>query len=253
MKFSKKILSLFTCFLFIAATFIFAPISSAKVKAADLPVQLYYATAYSEYSGAAGHIDGFVSVKNIDYSKNVTIHYSYGGDPNQWKDVSASYLKTNPDGYEVWKFNIPSNFFGRCYFCIEYKVDGQTYWDNNNGNNYSVGVGETAFGKSQVSLMSTYPNDYNNGQYNTLSGSISTTHTSNAQVVKVRYTEDNWITSKDVNASYNSTSSDKSNDYWTFSIDLSLTTQKVQLAVCYEVNGVEYWDNNFGSNYTIAV
>jgi hypothetical protein len=55
--------------------------------------------------------------------------------------------------------------------------------------------------------------------------------------VKVRHTGDNWATYTDevVYGSFN---------FYTTGSDLA------QYAVCYTVNGVEYWDNNFGSNYT---
>lgn len=248
MKFSRKILSLLTCFIFLTVGFIFSPLSTTKAKAADLPVQLYYAT--NDYSGGVGYVNGFVCVKNLSYAKKVTIHYSYDN-TNQWKDISAAYLKTNTDGYEVWKFQAPGDYSSNFKFCIKYEANGQTYWDNNNGNNYSVGKYDTVLGKSKVCVLDPWIN-FGRSESNVLKGSITLANIGNPKVVKVRYTEDGGVTYKEANANYESTSVDKSLDYWGFSIQLNSSTHKVQFSVCYEVNGIEYWDDNFGSNYTLV-
>ncbi|MDD3224169.1 MAG: carbohydrate-binding protein [Clostridium sp.] len=247
MKFSKKFLSLLTCFIFLTVGFIFNPLSTTKVKAADLPIQLYYAT--NSYSGAVGYVNGFVCVKNLSCTKKVTIHYSYDN-TNQWKDISATYLKTNTDGYEVWQFQIPSNYSDNCKFCIKCEANGQTYWDNNSGNNYSVGLYKTVLGKSKLCITNSWIN-FGRSQSNVLGGNITLSNIGNPKVVKVRYSEDGGVTYKESNANYDLSSDDKSLDYWSFSIQLNSSTHKVQFSVCYEVNGIEYWDNNFGSNYTL--
>ena len=36
---------------------------------------------------------------------------------------------------------------------------------------------------------------------------------------------------------------------WGASIEIPSTVEKVEYAVVYKVNGVEYWDNNYGKNY----
>lgn len=247
MKFSRKILSLLTCFIFLTVGFIFSPLSTTKAKAADLPVQLYYANDGTDLSG---YVNGFVCVKNLSYAKKVTIHYSYDN-TNQWKDVSATYLKTNTDGYEVWQFKIPDDYSGNCKFCIKYETNGQAYWDNNNGNNYSVGKYDTVLGKSKVCVLGPWIN-FGRSESNVLKGSIALANIGNPKVVKVRYSEDNWLTYKEANAyNYNNPSDGGLIDNWGFDIQLNSSTHKVQFSVCYEVDGVEYWDNNFGSNYTL--
>ncbi|RWS14441.1 glycogen-binding subunit 76A-like protein [Dinothrombium tinctorium] len=77
--------------------------------------------------------------------------------------------------------------------------------------------------------------------------------------VKVRYTKDNWKTWNDVTAKY----VPNSNNGWSdkFMAEFSLNTdsssdlvpgQKVSFAICFTVDGKEYWDNNLGSNYTFT-
>lgn len=82
-------------------------------------------------------------------------------------------------------------------------------------------------------------------------GGITTKNIGNPKIVKVRYTTDNWATYQEVNATYITTSSDNIDDYWNFNVSVPNTVNQVQYAVSYTVNGVTYWDNNFGSNYTV--
>jgi len=249
MKFSRKILSLLTCFIFLAVGFIFSPLSTTKAKAAELPAQLYYA---SDNSDVSGYVKGFVCVKHSKYSdEKVTIHYSYDN-TNQWKDVSATYSTTNNDGCEVWQFLVPDNYSSSCKFCIKYEVNGQTYWDNNNGNNYSVGKYDTVLGKNKVCVLHPWIN-FGRSESNVLKGDIAVANIGNPKVVKVRYSEDGGLTYKEANAyNYNNPSDGGLVDNWSFAIQLNSSTHKVQFSVCYEVNGVEYWDNNFGSNYILT-
>lgn len=242
MKISKKIISLFVALMMVG-------IFSFSVKANTLPVQLYYATAYDDYSGAAGHINGYIAIQNLNYAKNVVVHYSYDNDGN-WNDVSASYLKNNSDGYEVWSFTIPSHYFGHCSFAVKYEVNGQTYWDNNGGSNYTIGIGGTAFGNSV--LCGTSANLTVNNGVQSFNGNITVKNIGNPKVVTVRYTTDNWATYKEVNATYKSTSSDNIDDYWTFSVNLPTIVNNVQYSISYTVNNTVYWDNNFGSNYAVT-
>lgn len=74
--------------------------------------------------------------------------------------------------------------------------------------------------------------------------------------ITVRYTSNNWKTHRDIWADYVSSSADKSTDKFTFRISIYswLFEDKcdVEFALCYKVNGAEYWDNNDGVNYGIT-
>ncbi len=93
--------------------------------------------------------NGAVDVRNVGYTKEVTIVYT----TNNWKTVhtvQASYAGPrvyygysafdNPNiyGVERWYFFVPSFYGQTLQYAVKYTVNGQTYWDNNEGANYTV-------------------------------------------------------------------------------------------------------------------
>ncbi|XP_055327193.1 glycogen-binding subunit 76A-like [Paramacrobiotus metropolitanus] len=72
--------------------------------------------------------------------------------------------------------------------------------------------------------------------------------------VMVRYTFDNWKTSFDTIAQYVPNSNDNFSDRFQFllcappSFDIG---QTLQFAVCFRAGGIEYWDSNYGQNYSM--
>ena len=91
----------------------------------------------NEYS-----IHGMVKVRNIAFDKLVTVRYTTDG----WKtnsDITAEHCSSGGRS-DTFSFiiNLPTNLSHKntIQFCIRYQCQGQEYWDNNNRNNYSVGV-----------------------------------------------------------------------------------------------------------------
>ncbi|WP_273325512.1 carbohydrate-binding protein [Vallitalea guaymasensis] len=114
--------------------------------AADCNVKLNYADAKQERDCGVlkgWYTQGEISVKDLGDNKNVVVHYTTDG--STWEDVTATFLKTATDGYDIYTFKTPlcpwNGFYYynyNCQFAIKYEVNGQTYWDNNNGQDYSV-------------------------------------------------------------------------------------------------------------------
>lgn len=69
--------------------------------------------------------------------------------------------------------------------------------------------------------------------------------------VSVRWTHDKWRTHHDSKCSYCQGSSDGVTDR--FSFTLPANGDDIEFAVCYRVNGAEYWDSFNGQNYLITV
>jgi hypothetical protein len=81
---------------------------------------------------------GEVAVYNLDYHKNIIIHYTMNG----WKSkhaVQARYKSSIPvrriDKF-AFSISVPAEASSRLELAIEYRVQGKTYWDSLNGLNY---------------------------------------------------------------------------------------------------------------------
>lgn len=202
-----------------------------KVSAASAqPVQLYYAEE-NICDGVPSYY-GEISVQNLSSTKQVTVHYTSDGE--NWFDIPAKYVKADPNnpGYEVWSFGDGMTGESMSQFAIEYQEDGNTYWDNNNGSNYKFSGDKVILGKDVVKAA--YGEDYSG---------IFVQNLGYEKTVGVRYTTDNWATYKDVDATY---------DYSTSSHDvfsIPSIPSGADFAVYYTINGTTYWDNNYGENY----
>ncbi|KAK9461402.1 putative phosphatase regulatory subunit-domain-containing protein [Lipomyces oligophaga] len=121
-----------------------------------LPSQNSDAMVYTErifLSADRRSLLGHVAVKNIAFSKWVAVKFTV----DYWKTVSqvtAEYtdLISNGSvnryprprsGYDRFTFAIKLQDFSKLeqkvlFFCVQYSVNGQEFWDNNNGANYQV-------------------------------------------------------------------------------------------------------------------
>jgi hypothetical protein len=95
-------------------------------------------------------LQGRVLVRNIAYEKNVTARYSF----NYWKswiDVEAYYKESvfndefdSKSAFDRFMFEIEVTNNNQtqpqfsCSIAIRYQTLGQEFWDNNNGNNFTV-------------------------------------------------------------------------------------------------------------------
>ena len=266
MKKIKKITSLLLTVILFSVTLALAnPIikTASAATNTDVPVQLYYAK--TTFIGKYYHsISGYIAVKNIAYVKEVNVRYNKGD--GTWGTIPASYVKNNTsDGLEVWSFNSDGIdvFCSATEFYIEYKVNGNTYYDSNYGNNYTIKPisgysyiqdGYT-FGKQKAVVTSIAKGSmmgYNQSAEVTVRVN-STTATTSSQ--KVTYNENNYgWQSTTVTSSLNSLADGSSEAVLRLPlIDGDYIPSNLQLAAAYTVNGITYWDNNFGSNYTATI
>lgn len=188
----------------------------------------------------------FVKTNDNAHDQEVYIHYYYMSGMD-WEDVKAEYVATLGDGSKIWKSYLTSY---NCEYAIKYVADGQTFWDNNNGSNYN---GTEVIGSAPISVkrigkyyydLASYPIDVVLQNY------------AYEKNVFVRYTTDGWNTYTDTALGYAETNSDGT-ETWSGSIDISSIVANnynyadFEYAVCYQVNGTEYWANYFGNNYDI--
>ena len=209
-----------------------------EAKAATNEVSMYYADDVYYYRGYQDVIV-YIKVKNLGANKNVAVHYNTG---SSWTDEQATYVTTLSDGSEIWKCEVGA--FGLEY-AIKYTVNGVTYWDNNNANNYTA---HNSLGVNPIkNLRTSY---YGVTSYSAYPIRAEVKNLSFTKIINVRYTQDNWATSSTKSLIYNSSVSNGTEELW--DTTLSLDANKMsgfQYYVYYQANGQTYYDNNFGSNY----
>lgn len=207
-----------------------------------------------------------VLVANLAFAKQVNIHIKQKN--GSWRDFPLAYNRPANNGREVWAAdfnlnNLPTDA-GTLTFVVSYTVSGQTYWDNNNGANYTLAAdgGVQIFGTNVYSapVAATTP-VYGNSFYNY----VTVKHLGADEKVTIVYSTDGWKTTKYAAAMLNSnfwlntyngdTLSNPSPtgfEAWNFVLDVT-GASKVEYAVSYTVNGQTYWDNNYGYNYKSVI
>lgn len=81
---------------------------------------------------------GTIKVQNLDYDKSVTLRYSMDG----WRtlcDLEAKFLHSDSPDVDVFTFKVKIGpEVSTVQFCVRFRCKSQEFWDNNDGNNYSV-------------------------------------------------------------------------------------------------------------------
>lgn len=201
-----------------------------------------------------------VKVKNLAYQKEVMIHHkTYNGN---WVDIPLTYMQSIPNDEEIWVGEVtPDTQIYEDEFAIKYIVDGQTYWDNNNADNYSMPLSIGAYLSSEIEVLVDpfYTRFY--GRYFSVNTDVKRNYGSPG-AVEVVYTTDGWITTETAALSYQryfrvgyaeyiQSPNQYDVDKWATSIRVNADVTTIEYAIVYKVDGQEYWDNNFGKNYVI--
>lgn len=239
------------------ATFALALVAAALLlpgaaRAAD-EVLFSYAKVRQTCSSCA-EWEGSIEVKNLGYEKQVAIVYQINS--GAWREAPAGYGGPLANGYERWPFKVQSVTYGvTIRFAVRYRVAGQEFWDNNGGADYFIGGSSPGFllGHAAVKLDRASSSSSSAGV--SLSGWVVVKNLAYAKEVKIVYSLDEWATVQEAFASYNSALafSGGTSERWDFSLQAPPPgTQRIHFAIAYTVNGVTYWDNNGGANYSIA-
>ncbi|NMO15098.1 hypothetical protein HPC49_16340 [Pyxidicoccus fallax] len=203
---------------------------------------------------ACNRLVGVVEVKNLAYEKQVTLVYTADG--VQWNETAASYTAPASNGYERWTFtqDVPAGAEAR--FALRYITAGQTSWDNNGGADYRVGgasAPEFLLGSTTVKLDTAILQPGRSGFY--VHGTVVLKNLAYAKSVTVVSTIDNWATAQEYTGFYQETLPGNQ-ERWYISIptqsNSSTTVPTVRFAIRYTVDGVTYWDNNLGANYSVS-
>lgn len=205
-------------------------------KASNSPVKMYYCDHVINWRGSIQYIVYIQIDARSAVNKAVYVHY--GSNSSGWRDIPATFVDKIDDNTEIWKATIS----GSGEYAIKYIGDGQTYWDNNNGNNYTY---DDILGAANIIVERL---TYQSGGSFTVQ--VIVKNLSYDKVVGLRYTLDNWATFSDMNLRYLSSIPDTDLERWSITLNLPESLMdSFQYCVYYQVNGLTYWDNNFGANY----
>jgi hypothetical protein len=228
----------------------------------SLPGRLKYAT--SQAFDIAGLPDSYtfvkVKVKNIAFVKDVAIH-SRGFD-GTWAEQAMGWL-ANFGNFDLFSLNASYTE----EFVIRYTVQGETFWDNNNGGNYhltnftQVVGGNVMLNKATAKIGT----EAGGGFVFTTSwveGEIYVNNLSFAKQVSIRLSADGGLTWQDTDATFAGAATEATFagssgvEVWKFKtpeLNLDQTSNIFQCAVYYRniATGEIFWDNNFDQNYQL--
>lgn len=241
----------------LTATAIAAMASFNTAFAAD-EVKLGFASLERDASPGAGrcpscfNVFGEIEVKNIARNKEVWVWYNTG--IGGWKTQKATYDTQIGNGKETWDFKVVLNniFPATVQIAIQYKVNGQTYWDNNSTKNYNLG-GTNAFNK--LNTVNLFPSDTPvKAVFDQFQGSVILKNIARDKKVKIVYSLDNWLTTKEVFAKFGAIDTTAA-ESWGFITSIPVfdcnNLPNIQYYITYSVAGTTYTDNNHGRNYKV--
>ena len=219
-------------------------VTTGAASAPKASVSLYSCSPYFSKYGFTNY-EVYIQTKNTSNDPKVYVHYNYLDD-QAWQDNEAEYYTTLSDGSIIWKASFTSY---NTKYCIKLVNNGKTYWDNNNGKDY--GYGNTIGSAHIESVKLGY--QYTGWNFGYRVDAILKNYAYHKNVF-VRYTTNGWKSHRDVAMSYSETNADKT-ETWTAKLPVDFSSgecvngEGFEYAICYQVNGREYWANNFGQNY----
>jgi len=181
-----------------------------------------------------------IIVKNLGYQKKVSLWAEKKG---SWSDIFAEYKESLPGGLEKWTIETNDKFLK---FAVKYQVNGQTYWDNNGGEGYSVPKLSDDFFVLTGSEFPIVLGESIYAQHKLLVYSAVQNRSIQKKVGLV-YTTDNRKKNQNIYAN-NHFIMKSGIEVWKFEEPIS-TSSNIEFALFCEMNGNDYWDNNFDRNY----
>lgn len=241
-------------------------IAGTSAASADPEVKLLHAQSItsSKYGLSSQQARFDIVVANLAYHKRVDVHLRrFDG---QWIDVPASYVRSIAGNREVWRATYAAGSSQGTpthdlRFAVRYQVGGGEHWDNNAGQDYSLGADAGSIMPEANVLATTYePEARIWAGDNRLYGRVTLRNLAFAKDVTIVYTTDGWATVRTAAAAYYPyiwsgaySSAPNPNAYgfeeWSFNLDCG-SAATVTYAISYTVGGQTYWDNNFGQDYT---
>ena len=202
-----------------------------------------------------------VKVQNIGFAKDVVAVYTPDGEV--WKEHPLHFTR-NYGTYDVFEHTIFHSPVLR--FAVRYRVAGQTYFDNNDGCDYSLIGQDSAIGGSVVLHRASCRRALQPGGSghitSWLDGEVLVGNLSYAKAVGVRMSPDAGATWRDTLASFAGTTTDDGVSVgphvqvWRFTtpqLNRNQAPRQFRFAVFHRLGraGPTFWDNNFDQDYWV--
>lgn len=226
---------------------------------------LYVENIISRTEGnALQRLTFFMSVENIGYDKSIDVIWS--GEDGVWQTLAASYHSMQGNDEEYWQAQISlsasedQSLAGNIQFGIRYRISGQEFWDNNQGQNYASEA-DSGINLTQHQLVQniSFAGRLQDEQKH-IPIIIAVDQSFNAEKVTLHWTTDNWATTEQTQCelkrnywdqqfeSYARNPNQYSVQVWTGQID-NEDAFRLQYVICCERDGKTLWENNNGNNY----
>jgi hypothetical protein len=217
--------------------------ASASNAGTSFTVKLKNAQGFTSHYVPFFYVRGTVLVANLGYSKVVGIRYS----SDNWAtytDFDGEFAGSE-NGYDRFRVQSYATVSPSIKFAVYYKVNGQTYWDNNNGANYEVTSTKGVINPLEVQLTEAKIEYYYSG-FN-MNTTVKVKNLSPTKKVNIVYTIDGVTYSTPI--AYSAASTD-GYEIWKGVVILPPGfNTAVKFAVSYDVNGTTYWDNQCFYDY----
>ncbi len=205
-------------------------------------------------------------VENLGYEKEVEIHWS--GEQGIWQVMKAEYRGLNGQNKELWmarqRFELTDeqSLPGNIECCAKLLQGLAQSWDNQDGNNYfSQADSGVILTNQQVVQNITHINSLLKEQKHLRIG-IAIDKNVPTDKVSIHWTRDRWETMQIETCEFNTRYWDQQiqsnarnpNQYGCsiWSADLVLDeTFRLEYAICYELDGHVFWENNQGINFSL--
>lgn len=197
-----------------------------------------------------------MAVENTGYDKKIDVIWS--GEDEVWHTLPVKYHGTLDQTREYWqvraKFHVTLHHGlpGNIQFALRYQTQGQEYWDNNQGRNYSSPA------DSGIQLMGGLPVQNIGFDSRLKAGQkivpVTVAVDSSVPVGKVviHWTTDNWQQVHKTRCYLQNRAAKTHQNgvrIWKGRVKAN-DAYRVQYSICCESKGQLFWDNNYGNNYS---
>lgn len=225
------------------------------------PVELVesFKITMSRYGQVSRTENFVVAVDNVAADKQVFIRRQTT--EGTWVDIPMHFAGNAGSNKEYWKVSNNQGTWGD-EFAVRMTAQGGEYWDSNYGYNYRLSAGYTIGKDRKVAVSGLAITDvYLSDTQQRLGATLVLDNVGMNKQVELIYSFDNWASSTAVPATYNgavvmygygsyANPNAQNMESWSVKFDFP-KGQKGQFYVKYTVDGVSYYDTNYGANYTI--